>query len=148
MERQYRFDGLSVRVEVMEGLVRIVNDLPLKQALDKHLQATTASLVTQVKADYEGAFGRALAISDESFIAEIWGHLYADYLLLKYSKLLKCILRFGLYDRFMRSCEVIDCGEHGKDPNRWLWNQLAPFRKTLRRRLTNLQLSRFEGKRR
>jgi len=143
MEKQYRLDGVPIRVKIQEGLVRIVNDLSFKQAADKQLQVTTRTLVTQIKTDYKAIFGCDLAIPDDSFITEIWGHLYADYFLLRYRRMMKCILIFGLYDRFLRSCEVIDCGERGKDPNRWLWNKLTPFQKLLGRRLAIAPISRF-----
>lgn len=143
MEKQYTLDGVSVRVALVEGLVRIVNDLPFKQAVIDQPHGITTALVTEIKADYDAVFGKRLAIRDDSFVVEILGHLYFDYLLLRYRRILKFICAFGLYDRFCRSCKVIDCGERGKDPNRWIWDRLVPFRKILARRLGNVRLSRF-----
>lgn len=143
MEKQYTLGGFPVHVALKEGLVHIVNDGRFRQALVGRSERTTSILVALIKADHEVTFGRDLDIGDDSFAVEIWGHLYADYLLRKYSRLLRHVLVFGLYGRFRRSCEVIDCGERGKDPNRWLWNILMPFRKMLARRLDNIPLSRF-----
>lgn len=142
MEKQYFLEGVSVRVKIREGLVCIFNDQALKQAIAIHPEALTRALVKQIKTDYKARYGRDLAIPDDSFTVEIWGHLYADYFLLKYSGLMKSILPFGLYNRLRRSCEVIDCGEHGKDPNRWLWNTAAPCRRVLAKLLANARLSR------
>ncbi len=139
MEKQYTLDGVSVRVTFVKGLVRIVNDMPFKQAVVGQPEKITTALVAEIKADYEAVFGSALAIPDDSFVVEILGHLYFDYLLLKYRRILKFICRFGLYDRFCASCKVIDCGEYGKDPNRWVWDKLVPFRKTLAKQLGNVR---------
>src|SRR5690606_34975860 len=100
VEKQYTFGDLPVRVEITDGLVRIVNDRPFKQAVVTQPEAVTSALVDGVKADYKLTFGRDLNIYDESFIVEIWGHLYGDYLLVRYRRALKIILIFGLYDRF------------------------------------------------
>jgi len=143
MEKQYLFDGLMVQVTLVDGLVRIVNDLPFKQAIVRQPEGNTTALVAKIKSDYEAFFGNGLAIDNDSFVVEILGHLYFDYLLLRYRRVLRPICIFGLYDRFCRSCSVIDCGERGKDPNRWLWNKLVPFQKPLAGRLGNVRLSRF-----
>ncbi|WP_262246656.1 hypothetical protein [Parapedobacter soli] len=143
LEKQYTPGGLPIRVEIADGMVRIVSDRPLKQTVVAQPEAATSTLIAEIKADYKVAFGKHIDIQDDSFIVEIWGHLYADYLLLKYSKILRYIFMFGLYARFRRSCETIDCGEYEKDPNRWLWNKLVPFRQLLARRLGNIPSSRF-----
>lgn len=142
MERQYRLDGLAVSVEIRKGLVCIVNDESFRCMLDRQLQMATTTPVAGIRTDHQTLVGRDLAIPDDSIIVEIWGHVYADYLLLKYSRILKYLLIFGLYARLRRSCAVIDCGERGKDPNRWVWNKLTPFKKMLGRRLATITLSR------
>jgi len=135
MEKQYEIGGLPIQVEMEEGLVRIANDPSLRRAVGDQPEATTSALMSLIKADHEAAYGKALAITDDSFAVEIWGHLCLDYFLLKYKVILKVVLRFGLYDRLCRSCEVIDCGERGKDPNRRIWDALAPLRKRMARRV-------------
>src|SRR3546814_12751164 len=121
MEKRYILGGRPVRVEIGVGLVRIVNDLPFRAAVVEQPEVTTTALVAGIKADYKVAVGRELAIRDEPFIVEIWGHLYFHYILLKYSKILKVIFIFGLYDKFCHSCVIIDCGENGKDHYQWIW---------------------------
>lgn len=142
MEKQYTLDGRSVHVVMEDGLVRIDNDISLRRALVKQPEAATRLLVAGIKADYEAVFGTRLGIGNDSFIVEIWGHLYFDHLLLKHRRILRVILAFGLYNRFVRSCAVIDCGERGKDPNRWLWDRLVPLRHMMGKRLANIGLSR------
>jgi hypothetical protein len=138
MEKQYVLDGLHVRVGIEEGLVRIINDSALRRLLLSQPEATTPALVSRIKADYKATQGKALLITDDSFTVEIWGHLYFDYFLLKHSVLLKTILFFGLYNRLCRSCEVFDCGERGKDPNRHFWDRLAPHRNKIARWLPKI----------
>src|SRR5690606_64513 len=117
MEKQYLLSGLPVRVEIAVGLVRIVNDRSLRRVVVEQPCSATMALVGRIQADYETTFDMELGITDDSFVVEIWGHLYCDYLLLKYKRILKVILVFGLYERFRQSCKVIDCGEPEKDPN-------------------------------
>lgn len=141
MKKQYLLYGLPVRIELGDGMVHIVNDPSLRRVVVGRPFQATSALVGGIRADYQATFNKELAIADDSFIVEIWGHLYCDYLLLKYSKLLKVILVFGLYNRLYRSCRVIDCGEDGKDPNRWLWDKLVVFQTMLGRRLSKIGLS-------
>lgn len=135
MEKEYVLFGGSARVRIEEGLVGIVNDQPLRRMVGPQPEVATKALVDLIKTDYAAAYGKALAIADESFTAEIWGHLYFDYFLLKYKSVLRFTLLFGLYNRLCRSCEVIDCGERGKDPNRHVWDAIARYRHWLASRL-------------
>ncbi|RQP17178.1 MAG: hypothetical protein EAS52_09540 [Parapedobacter sp.] len=131
MERRYKVGGYEVIVELNEGLVRIVNNDAFKHAVAVQSTNSVASLIGSIQADYITGYGTSLAIGDNSFAVEIWGHLYFEYFLLKYNKLLRIIFLFGLYKRFLRSCQVFDCGEAGKDPNRWVWDRLARYRRTI-----------------
>ncbi|WP_257667820.1 hypothetical protein [Parapedobacter tibetensis] len=131
MEKYYSIGGNQVKVIFNDGLVGIVNDMALKQAVDMQPEESVDLLVVWIKEDYLLEKGEPLVITDNSFVVEIWGHVYVDYFLLKYKTLLRVILAFGLYARFCKSCEVIDCGERGKDPNRRLWDALAPYRKAI-----------------
>lgn len=128
MEKRYDLYGFPVTVAFGAGLVRIHNDRFLKQAVDSDPVQSVAKLVQWVKADHAAYTGQDLAIGDDSVAVEIWGHLYFEYFLLKYRRLLRIILFFGLYGRLCRSCVVIDCGERGKDPNRRFWDYLARHR--------------------
>ncbi len=131
MEKEYVLFGWFAKVNIQEGLVGIVNDRSLRRMVGPQPELAAVSLVDLIKADYAAIYGTALLIADDSFIVEIWGHLYFDYFLLKYKTVLRFILLFGLYDRLCRSCEVIDCGERGKDPNRRVWDAIARYRRCL-----------------
>ncbi|MBK1440342.1 hypothetical protein JHJ32_10130 [Parapedobacter sp. ISTM3] len=128
MKKEYHIANSVVPVRFEDGLVRITNGESTKRAMTAGSEQPIALLVRLIRKDYHTNYGKPLAISDDSFSVEIVGHLLAEFLLLKYSGLLRVILLFGLYDRFRRSCEVIDCGEAGKDPNRWFWDKLSPYR--------------------
>lgn len=128
MKKHYLIRDNPVTVQVREGFVHITSNQSLTRAIRDRPTTAVAQLVSQIKEDYLHDFGKPLAITDDSFVVEIWGHFYFERFLLKYSKILRFILIFGLYKRLCRSCEVIDCGERGKDPNRRFWDKLAPFR--------------------
>lgn len=140
LDKRYDVFGFPVTVAFEAGLVRIRNDRFLRQSVDRHPERSVDALVRSVKADYAANAGRELAIGDDSFVVEIWGHLYADHFLVKYRRVLRIVFPFGLYGRFRRSCAVIDCGERGKDPNRRLWDYLARYRGLMARWATRIVL--------
>ncbi len=129
MKKRYTLNGNQVEVFFNEGLIGITNDAALKRLVQANPEESVELLVRQINKDYRVYHGRALAITDDSFIVEIWGHIYFEHFLLKYRKLLQSILFFGLYQRLCKSCEVIDCGEKGKDPNRKVWDILSRYKK-------------------
>lgn len=131
MKQRYEVEGYWVTVDLNQGLVRITNDNAFKHAVAIHPIQSVISLIDSIQAGYSTLYGTALAIGQDSFAVEIWGHLYFEYFLLKYNKLLRIIFLFGLYNRFLNSCQVFDCGEQGKDPNRWLWDWLARYRRKI-----------------
>lgn len=128
MTLRYEIDGHEVIVNIHEQLACITNDDAFKSAIASQPVQSVAFLIKSLQVDYARVYGSALAIEDDSFAAEIWGHLYAEYYLLKYKNALRFVFPFGLYDRFLRSCRVFDCGARGKDPNRWVWDRLARYR--------------------
>ncbi|SEL16963.1 hypothetical protein [Parapedobacter koreensis] len=138
MEKEYLIGDRVINVDIEEGMVHIINGEPLRNALIAKPGQSTVLLITQIKQDYVSRYGKPLVIGDNSFITEILGHLYIEYLLLKYRRLLQTALFFGLYKRLRQSCEVIDCGEAGKDPNRWFWDKLAPYGNRIARWLSKI----------
>jgi hypothetical protein len=128
MKLRYEIDGHEVIVNIHEQLVCITNDDAFKNAIASRPVHSVAFLINSLRADYARIYGSVLAIGDDSFAVEIWGHLYAEYCLLKYKTVLRFVFPFGLYNRFLRSCRVFDCGARGKDPNRWVWDILARYR--------------------
>ncbi len=143
MEKYYLLQDCSVRVVFKVGLIGITNDNALKRLMHVDLNGVTDELIRLIKADYALFQGTPLAISDDSLVVEIWGHVYAEYLLLKYRKVMRAILIFGIYARLRKSCEVIDCGEREKDPNRRLWDRLTRYRGWFGKRLAKADLLRF-----
>lgn len=135
MDKTYVLYSYAITAVIDKGLVRITNDNALKSVAAVQPLAFAERLIDLIQADYRRAYGKALAIDPLSFIVEIWGHMYFEYCLLEYSMLFRILFPFGLYNRFLRSCKVIDCGEWGRDPNRWLWDRLVPLRSWLGRRL-------------
>ena len=135
--------GYPIKVLINKGLICITNDAALKYAAMLQPLAFAKQLVNWTQEDHQETYGETIAINNHSFIAEIWGHLYFEYCLLKYSAFGKFIFPFGLYRRFLRSCEVIDCGERGRDPNRRLWDKLVPIRGWLGRRLAKAMHDKF-----
>jgi len=136
MKRQYPLGRYRVSVTLEEGLIRVANTPQLRQGLAGNPVAKATALMEAIKADHLRVFGRALAVSDESLVAELFGHLYAAHLLLKYNRLFQFIFPNKLYKRLLRSCEVTDCGERSKDPNRWVWDGLTFLRVWLAQRLS------------
>ncbi|MGK6351414.1 hypothetical protein [Parapedobacter sp. DT-150] len=128
MEKAYRLHDCLMVVGIEEGHIRIANDAAFKRMVTLQPVRAVTQLVNLIKADYQRHYGKPIVITDDSFAVEIWAHLYFEYFLLKYHRLFRFVFRFGLYRRFLRSCEVIDCGERGIDPNRRMWDILAPFR--------------------
>lgn len=143
MEKQYRWKDHSITVEFEKGHIRVVNDGALKRAIEADPKATVSALINYIQEDYGSWLDESLNIPTDSFVLEIWGHVYFEYYLLKYSGLFKFLLPFGLYRRFRKSCAVIDCGEKGKDPNRWVWDCLATLWRGMGRWLPKVNLSRF-----
>lgn len=127
METHYPIRGNLVTAYIHEGLACIVNDDALKRVVGAEPTKSVSSLVRQIKADYIIRFGKQLAIEEHSFAIEILGHVYFERFLRRHRRILRWVLFWGLYDRFCRSCVVIDCGERGKDPNRFFWDALSVF---------------------
>ncbi len=133
MNKSYVLYGHSIYADIERGLVRIHNDVGIKHAIGIHPVQSMERLVSWIQDEHLNTHGRTLVIGRDSFVMEIWGHLYFEYFLLKYRLLSHIIFPFGLYKRFRKSCEVIDCGERGKDPNRWIWDRLARYRRRISR---------------
>lgn len=127
MEKCYEIHGLTITVSYRDGLIGILNDKPLWALADTYDKSAMRLLIQHIHADHADFFGTHLLIPDESFLLEIWGHIYTEYYLLRYASFFRFILRFGKYERFMQSCEVIDCGDRKMDPNRRFWDILSRF---------------------
>ncbi|MFC3197469.1 hypothetical protein ACFOET_07575 [Parapedobacter deserti] len=138
MRKSYKLQDCSIEVGIKEGLIQITSDKCFRLAISRAPEQIASLLVGQVKADYYLHFGKALQVGDDSLIVEIWGHIYFEYFLQKYGRFLRIIFFGALYNRLCRSCEVIDCGEREKDPNRRIWDKLGPHRKRIARWLPKI----------
>lgn len=127
MQRTLRLEGRELIVIFGRGVVRIESSENLWAYITEKPPGHTKKLVEKIQEIYEGNFGSRLDISEKSFTMEIWGHLYFEFFLLRNPRPGRILFPFGLYDRLVRSCEAIDCGEADIDGNRWLWDVLGLF---------------------
>lgn len=127
MKEAYDIDGLQITVFFRPGLVSVVCDGPLWQLADRRRQDDFRLLISHIQRSHQRHYAEPLLIPERSFLLEIYGHIYADYYLLRYASFFRFLLGRRLYTRFLQSCEEIDCGERVKDPNRWFWNAVSVF---------------------
>lgn len=111
--------------------VHIHNDEPLWQLLGRDPEENTERLAEEILAVYETQYHRKLEIAPDSFIVEIWGHVYADQFADYIARLTDLNLVRKLLYPVQKYCAVIDCGEKGHDTNRWFWDLLAPLKATI-----------------
>jgi len=125
MEKEYVLNGFIIKVNMEEGIVRIGNDTQLWGMLNNNRLVNSRLLVQQIADDYAACFGKPLEISAESLIVEIWGHVYIDYFSRSLNDWLKLQPVAALAEKIAGYCSVIDCGESGKDSNRFVWDMLS-----------------------
>lgn len=128
MLKRYTIGGHEIGVSLDRGLVRITNDLSLRNLAARDPARNTADLVARIKADYSSLMEEPLKIGSDSMVVEIWAHI----LIGKWTLALQRFLHLRFIDRFagfiLRRMEVIDCGERARDRNRFVWDLLAPFK--------------------
>lgn len=127
MEKLFQYSTGQFKVGFRPGMVSIHNDDHLWRFLQTHARVRTQELVDWVQTQHEEAYGHRIRISDQSFVMEIWGHVYFEYFMLRNEKVGRILFPFGLYSRLVKSCEEVDCGESPIDHNRWLWDILGIF---------------------
>jgi hypothetical protein len=125
MQRRFEYEGGEFAVDFFEGVTKIENNETLWAYVNADPPRTTRALVDWMQSVYKELFGKPLQISDNSFIMEIWGHIYFEHFLLRHEGFGKILFPFGLYKRLVASCEAVDCGESHIDNNRWLWDLLG-----------------------
>ncbi|QNL48354.1 hypothetical protein H8S90_16325 [Olivibacter sp. SDN3] len=130
MDKTYYHHELHINVTFEKQIIRIKNDIYFWQFLNQNIEKRTRWLVQMIKTDYLDIFGTPLIIADQSFVLEIWGHVYIEYYMLKISHLLK-LYNNKVLKRVSKSSQIIDCGEKEKDTNRRLWDILAPLEKII-----------------
>jgi len=127
MDNVYQLGDHRIQVRMENGVIRIKNDIHLWQLFDRDVKQRTHCLIDRIKADYRFNFGKPLQIHAKSIAIEIWGHLYYEYLLLRICRLLHIDPSTKKVKRLLRPSTIIDCGEKGKDSNRFIWDISIPF---------------------
>jgi len=128
MDKVYELRNCDIKVCHNEGLIRIYSDKDLWRYLDGGVRLRTLELVKVIKTDYHKEFNKSLKISDNSFIVEIWAHVYSDYFGLLIKRHLKIKWIQNLIQKGIERAEIIDCGEKKLDTNRWVWDFLSHFK--------------------
>jgi len=128
MDKVYELINCDIKVCLDEGLIRIYSDKAFWRYLDDEVALRTLELVKVIKTDYQKEFNKSLKISDNSFMVEIWAHVYSDYFGLLIKRNLKIKWIQNLVQKGIERAEIIDCGEKKFDTNRWVWDVLAHFK--------------------
>lgn len=125
MEKIYDLLGNKIKVALEPQLIRVYSNAALWQYLDGKADSRFQLLVKTIKSDYNLAFSKPLAISDDSLIVEILVHVYCDYLGLSFNRIVRIKWIQNLVKKLLKRAEVVDCGEKSVDSNRWVWDLLA-----------------------
>ncbi|WP_231459664.1 MULTISPECIES: hypothetical protein [unclassified Pedobacter] len=128
MDKVYQLCNNKIKVSIQEGLIRLKSDKALWTYLDGATLERTLSLVKLIKADYINEYKRALNISNDSLVVEIWAHVYSHYfgLLINRNNKIKWLKK--LLAKGINRAEIIDCGEKQIDTNRWFWDLISVFK--------------------
>ncbi len=118
-------------VSFEKQLIRIASPQALQEFLSQDIELRSKILVNYIKQDYLNFIGKELAVSNNSIIIEIWGHVYASYLAKSVKKLIRLKLIQPTLNLIIDRSDTIDCGEKEVDSNRWLWDLLANFKRAI-----------------
>ncbi len=125
IKHTYQIAHFSIDVNFCEFVVSI-DFSPYKQTDDlQFLYGYSPQLIALIQAQYQEIFGKQLQISDDSFVAEIWGHLFAYRIAIWVKKNLqfKPLQKLAKFVAYRSG--IIDCGERQADSNRWIWDFLG-----------------------
>lgn len=128
MEKTYNLNGCKLVVSFEKQLIRIASPQALQEFLSQDIELRSKILVNYIKQDYLNFIGKELAISNNSIIIEIWGHVYASYLAKSVKKLIRLKLIQPTLNLIIERSDTIDCGEKEVDSNRWIWDLLTNFK--------------------
>ena len=129
MNKIFELAGYELSVDFEPQLVRVYSNLQLWKFLNGDVGSRMQLLAGKIKAEYAALFGKRLNISTESLIIEILVHVYCDYLGLLFNRFVKIKWMQRIVIRLLKRAEVVDCGEHEVDSNRWIWNLFSRFNK-------------------
>ncbi len=127
-EWKKEYHNISVAYE--EKIVRIKNNSALTDFLDDPKTKGSLMLADHILKTYSQMFGYPLKISRDSLAIEILGHVYLDHFA-DLAKMLKSSPLKALLQEMKSRTEVIDCGERSVDSNRYVWDDLEPYKKTI-----------------
>jgi len=131
MKPPIKINGHCIGVCFDAGIVHIINDAALQSLLQQDAETHADLLAEAITTAYRACYREELAISHDSLVVEIWGHVYAGRLADALARLLPVNLLEQLAEKVSGYCAVIDCGEAGKDTNRFFWDLLAPFKRPM-----------------
>lgn len=118
----------NITVKFKEHSLHVFADAELISLLSQKTEVVTDELVEAILLKYHSLFNTDFTVSRKSLAVEIWGHVYADKLMIA----IQSIAIFGflkrLIERFKKRFEKIDIGEKGHDYNRFLWDFLSKFK--------------------
>ncbi|RZL51025.1 MAG: hypothetical protein EOP00_01355 [Pedobacter sp.] len=127
-EKNYELSGQKLLVMFDEKLIRIKKPKALQKFLSTDIDNRSEVFVNYIKQDYFLLFKKELAISNNSLIIEIWGHVYASYFARALKNLIKLKLIENAADFIINRSDTIDCGESDVDGNRKFWDLMANFK--------------------
>lgn len=114
--------GQPIQIACKKGVVSIQNDDKLLKLLKEPTEAE--AVAKAAKKLYEEQLGQKLDIATGSLHTEILGHVYPD----RFMKMLDSLKLPAFADKgiekVLTRTAVIDCGEAGKDGNRFIWDLL------------------------
>ena len=126
IERYYK----EIRVEFERQKVHIYARKPVYDFLEQKSKKDALVLSEYILREYKKLYGRELKISRDSLAIEILGHVYLDHFA-DLAKMLKSSPLKALLQEMKSRTEVIDCGERSVDSNRYVWDDLEPYKKTI-----------------
>lgn len=128
MEKVYELNDCRMVVTFTNQLISIKEPKALKKYLSKDIELRSAVLVDLIKQDYQNFMGQELAITADSIVIEIWGHVYASYFAKAMKNLIKLQLVEDFADFIIKRSDTIECGESEIDSNRRFWDVLSHFK--------------------
>lgn len=90
MKKQMLIDGHQLPVILRRNVVSIDNNPVLWSFINQNPLRNTQKLIDYIQADYQKIFGKKFPLSDNSFIMEIWGHMYFESFLVNYKNGGRC----------------------------------------------------------
>jgi hypothetical protein len=131
MGKEYNISGYTIMVSFKPGVVHITNDKALEFLLSKNPDEAVKGLIRLIKGDYLIKYNKALRVSDDSMLIEIYGHVYFEYFTVLATRIFPLQITDKLAGWVIKRCEIIDSGEEGVDKDRRFWNSLVPFKEAI-----------------